>query len=137
MRRAILLLTVMAVTLVVVAGVALAASMTGTNQANTLTGTVNPDKIAGGGGNDTIDGKQGNDFLFGDHGNSDTLIGGADDDFINSADGIRGDQVNAGSGNDICVVDEGDTINSTVVPATHVPSTPLASCEEVYVVPNP
>ena len=140
MRRAILLLTVMAVTLVVVAGVALAASMTGTNQANTLTGTANPDKIAGGGGNDTIDGKQGNDVLFGDHGNSDTIIGGADDDFINSADSVGGDDVTAGgntAAGDVCVVDEGDDINGTTAPATHVPGTPIGTCEEVYVVPNP
>ncbi len=130
----------MAVTLVVVAGVALAASKTGTNQANTLAGTANPDKIAGGGGNDTIDGKQGNDILFGDHGNSDTIMGGADDDFINSTDSVGGDQVNAGANTaagDVCVVDENDQINSTTAPAPHVPGTPIGTCEEVYVVPNP
>jgi Ca2+-binding RTX toxin-like protein len=141
MRRAMLLLTVIAVMLVVGAGVALAVSKTGTNQADNLTGSVNPDKLSGGGGNDTIDGKQGNDFLFGDHGNRDTLIGGADPDFINSADGVGGDQVTASSPTtlpgDVCVVDEGDQINSNTVPDNHPQGTALGSCEEVYVVPNP
>jgi Ca2+-binding RTX toxin-like protein len=125
------LIVVIAITLAGVSGVALAASKTGTNQADTLSGTVNSDKLSGGGGNDTIDGAQGNDFLFGDHGNSDTHTGEAGDDFINSADGVAGDQANAGSGNDTCVVDEGDTINSTAVPAT---ATNIASCETVTVV---
>jgi Ca2+-binding RTX toxin-like protein len=136
MRRTTLLLVVMGVMLVIGTGVALAASMTGTNTANTLNGTVNADKIAGGGGNDTIDGKQGNDILFGDHGNSDTIIGGADDDFINSADSVAGDDVTAGGGNDVCVVDEGDNVGSTPAPDTHTQGDPIGTCEEVYVVPN-
>ena len=141
MRRTTLLLVVMGVMLVIGTGVALAASMTGTNTANTLNGTVNADKIAGGGGNDTIDGKQGKDILFGDHGNSDTIIGGADEDFINSADSVGGDQVNAGgpttTPGDVCVVDEGDNINGTTAQDTHTPGDPIGTCEEVYVVPNP
>ncbi len=54
MRRAILLLTAMAVVLVVVGGVALAVSKTGTNGADTLKGddTAN-DRLAGGAGTDT------------------------------------------------------------------------------------
>jgi Ca2+-binding RTX toxin-like protein len=140
MRRAILLLTVMAVTLVVVAGVAVAVSQTGTNTANTPTLSSSADKYAGGGGNDTIDGKQGNDILFGDHGNVDTISGGADDDFIVSADSVGGDRVTAGgntAAGDVCVVDEGDEINGTPAPAIHPPGTAIGTCEEVYVVPNP
>ncbi len=141
MRRTTLLLVAMGVMLVIFAGVAVAVSQTGTNRADTPSLSSNADKYAGGGGNDTIDGKQGNDILFGDHGNSDTIIGGADPDFINSADSVGGDQVNAGAPTttpgDVCVVDEGDQINSTTVPDTHPQGTALGTCEEVYVVPNP
>jgi Ca2+-binding RTX toxin-like protein len=141
MRRTTLLLVAMGCLLVIFAGVAVAVSQTGTNTANTPSLTQNPDKYAGGGGNDTILGKGGNDILFGDHGNVDTIDGGADDDFLNSADSVGGDRVTA-AGNtaagDVCVVDEGDFINSTEAdPLLHAAGTSVGTCEETYVIPNP
>jgi Ca2+-binding RTX toxin-like protein len=80
-RRAILLLTSLAVMVGVSAGLALGATIVGTNAANILQGTANPDKIAGAGGNDTISGLAGNDLLFGDSG-SNTVNGGGGRDIV-------------------------------------------------------
>jgi hypothetical protein len=144
MRRTTLLLVAMGCLLVIFAGVAVAVSQTGTNTANTPNLGPNADKYAGGGGNDDIEGLGGNDILFGDHGNVDTIDGGSGDDFLNSADSVGGDRV-FGAGHtagDVCVVDEGDEINSTTVPeplpapGTHTQGDPIGTCEEVYVVPN-
>ena len=66
MRRATRLLVVIGTVLVVASEVALATSMTGTNQSDTLSGTSGDDQIAGGGKNDTVKGQAGNDNLFGD-----------------------------------------------------------------------
>ena len=140
MRRTTLLLVAMGCLLVIFAGVAVAVSGTGTNTKDQPKLSSTADKYAGGGGNDIIDGKQGNDVLFGDHGNVDTIDGGADDDFLNSADSVGGDRVTAGgntAAGDVCVVDEGDEINGTSAPAIHPPGTAIGTCEEVYVVPNP
>ncbi len=108
MRRAVLLFTVMAVTLVVVAGVALAVSKTGTNGADTLKGedTAN-DRLAGGGGDDILKGRDGNDRLFGDHG-QDQLFGGPGDDFLNAADEQADTTIDGGGGTDTCIVDAVD-----------------------------
>lgn len=136
MRRAILLMTVVGIVLVVVSGVALAASQTGTEAADTLTGGASTDRLAGGGDHDTISGKAGNDELYGDQvsdtldggpgndlldggghypgGGGDRLIGGKDSDFINAADDFGSDLVEAGEGgatdDDTCIVDVGDRV---------------------------
>ncbi len=129
MRRSILLLAMMLFGLIIVGGVALAAtitcgtsSCTGTNSSDTLNGNTNNNRMAGGGGNDTVKGVGGNDFLFGDQGD-DTLQGGNGSDFLNSADFVQGnDTVDGGAGINICVVDKGDLIadssgNTTPAPA--------------------
>src|SRR5687767_11328906 len=76
MRRVVLLLTVMAVTLVVVSGVAVAVSIKkGTDGADTLRGTLKADQIRALSGNDTIIGRGGNDTVYGNQG-KDTIYGG-------------------------------------------------------------
>jgi Ca2+-binding RTX toxin-like protein len=72
MRRTMLLLATMALTLVVASGVALAVTKIGTNGPDTLRGT---------NGDDTLIGKGGNDILFALAGN-DTLLGGGGKDVI-------------------------------------------------------
>ena len=149
MRRKFLKTTVMAVALLVIgSGVALAASMTGTNGDDTIKGTPKTDRQAGGGGNDKIFGQGGGDFLFGDqgaNGMNDTMYGGDGDDFINAADGTDGDVVNGGSVNetngDTCVVDPGDRITSSTggplvnVPSGNPPVDPTGTtCENITVV---
>jgi Ca2+-binding RTX toxin-like protein len=65
MRRVILLLTMMAATLVVASGVALAVNKIGTNGPDTLKGTNGADNLLGKGGNDTLFALAGNDNLLG------------------------------------------------------------------------
>lgn len=65
MRRFILLLTVMAVTLVVASGVAVAVNKIGTNEPDTLKGTNKDDNLLGRGGNDRLFSLNGRDNLLG------------------------------------------------------------------------
>jgi Ca2+-binding RTX toxin-like protein len=95
MRRVILLLTVMAATLVVASGVALAVTKIGTNGPDTLRGTNGDDNLLGKGGNDIILGLAGNDDLLGGPG-KDIVLGGT----LRRAFG--GDKnLAAGRGNDV------------------------------------
>ncbi len=81
MRRTILLLTMMGLTLVFSSAVALAAVKIGTNAGETIRGTDSADQITGKGGNDKTIGKLGNDiYYYADGFGVDTLIdtGGTD-----------------------------------------------------------
>jgi hemolysin type calcium-binding protein len=94
MRRVILLLTVMATTLVVASGLALAVTKIGTNGPDTLRGT---------NGDDNLIGKGGNDRLFALNGR-DTLVGGPGKDWVDThPTGARSGDKNleGGTGNDI------------------------------------
>ena len=76
MRRTILLMATMALTLLVASGVALAVTRIGTNGPDTLRGTNGDDTLIGLGGNDRIfGGLRGNDNLLGGSG-KDVVIGG-------------------------------------------------------------
>jgi hypothetical protein len=95
MRRILLLMTAMAVTLVVASGVALAVNEIGTNGPDTLTGT---------NGNDNLLGRGGNDILFSLNGR-DNLLGGRGKDIVlglnERLNPSRGDKnVKGGTGND-------------------------------------
>src|SRR5215207_6260494 len=109
MRRVALLLTVMAVTLVVVNGVALALSKEGTDGADTLRGTPEADKIRGLSGNDTLRGSAGNDTVYGNQG-KDTIYGGHGDDILRGRKG--GDSIVGGTGEDTIYISTG--YNQTV-----------------------
>jgi hypothetical protein len=102
MRRVMLLLTMMAATLVVASGVALAVNKIGTNGPDTLKGTNKADNLVGLGGNDRLFSLAGRDNLLGGSG-KDVLFGGRivggccdDKDFSGGDKNLEG-----GPGNDV------------------------------------
>jgi Ca2+-binding RTX toxin-like protein len=105
MRRAILLLTVMAATLAVASGVALAVTMQGGPGNDVVLGTEGPDDLGGGFGSDSIIGLGGNDVMVGGFltpstgeeppeevspNRDDSMIGGLGNDFMNGDRGPTG-----------------------------------------------
>ena len=113
MRRLILALAVMAVTLVVAGGVALAVNKIGTNGPDTLKGTNGDDTLIGNGGNDKLFSLNGRDNLLGGPGKDcllcvtenrffagdKNLLGGPGNDFVWAGKGS--DTVAGGEGNDL------------------------------------
>src|SRR5215203_4214318 len=112
MRRVILLLTMMALTLLVASGVALAVTKIGTNGPDTLKGTNGADHLLGKGANDvlfslagkdTLLGEQGKDWVLGGNeqrplGGVKNLVGGPGNDGV--LGGKDSDNVTGNSGND-------------------------------------
>src|SRR5215208_4449000 len=94
MRRTILLLATMALTLLVASGVALAVTKIGGPGPDTLKGTNGDDNLIGKGGNDELYALGGDDNLVGGPGNdlvgsgfgSDRILGEAGNDFMGDAD---------------------------------------------------
>jgi len=82
-RRAVLLFVLVAVTLVVVSGVAFAVTRVGGPGSDALSGTDARDTLIGKGGNDSLDGRQRGDRLFGDRG-QDAIKGGRGADVLDS-----------------------------------------------------
>jgi Ca2+-binding RTX toxin-like protein len=117
-RRAIVLLTTMAVVMVVGSGVALAATTIqcvvgttclGTTAADTMSGTDLVDYMLGKGGADTMHGfgdvdtlrgDKGSDHIYGDSGADEELWGGAYVPSTNTYPDTSNDYVHGGSGND-------------------------------------
>ena len=113
MRRAILLVAMMALTLLVASGVALAITKIGTNGPDTLRGTNGDDNLIGKGGNDILLSLRGRDNLLGGPGKDcllcvtenrffagdKTLLGGPGNDFAWAGKGS--DIVAGGEGNDL------------------------------------
>jgi hypothetical protein len=93
--------------------------------ADQVTGGPGQDTVMGGAGNDVANGGTGNDRVFDSQG-TDTLNGGPSSDLVSSRDG-NPDTVNCGPGEDVAVVDPGDTVKGCEHvydnPATD-PSTP-------------
>ena len=106
MRRTIVLLVTMALTLLVASGVALAVNKIGTNGPDTLRGTNGNDNLLGRGGNDTLMGGTGKDVVNGGSlaqplaGNK-NLVGGEGNDAVQG--GLGSDNVLGGEGNDFMV----------------------------------
>ncbi len=101
MRRAILLVAMMALTLLVASGVALAVNKVGTNRPDTLRGTNGDDNLVGRGGNDVLFGLGGRDNLLGEEG-KDWILGG------NERRPLEGDKnLVGGPGNDAVLGGEG------------------------------
>ena len=113
MRRAILLVATMALTLLVASGVALAVNKVGTNGPDTLRGTNGADNLLGKGGNDILLALAGDDNLLGGPGKDivlggslasalggdKNLVGGRGNDVIGGGNGS--DNVVGGAGNDL------------------------------------
>jgi hypothetical protein len=99
MRRVILLLTVMAATLIVASGVALALTKLDTNGPDTLMGTNGPDELFGSGGSDWFDGRAGKGVVSGGPGSDDPLSPA-----IGILDGGPGaDVISGGPGDDMLI----------------------------------
>jgi Ca2+-binding RTX toxin-like protein len=114
MRRTMLLLATMALTLMAASGVALAVTKIGTNGPDTLRGTNRSDTLVGRGGNDRLFSLAGRDNLLGGPGKDvvfggnerleisagdKNLLGGPGNDFVNGGKGS--DDVVGGKGNDL------------------------------------
>ena len=100
MRRIILLLMALAMTLVVASGVALAVNKKGTDGPNTLWGTNSADNLFGMGGNDKLYAMRGNDNLLGGPG-SDFVVGGTREGGLGTEYPVGGNKnLFGGSGND-------------------------------------
>ena len=105
-KRAGLVLVLMAAALVLGGGVAVAAVKFGTDGQDFLMGTNDDDVIDGEGGVDFIDGRGGDDVLYGGAGGDevvsfpgdDTLFGGRGDDFV--IEGKGNNRLFGGDGND-------------------------------------
>ncbi len=122
-RRAILVVATM-LALLAVGGVALAATIEGTNGNDRIVGSDGRDQIAGKGGHDTIYGLRARDSLSGGSGNDtiyagpvneaaqDAVAGGYGDDVIRVANRPAGqDVVDCGPGFDRVVVDRRDVVS--------------------------
>jgi Ca2+-binding RTX toxin-like protein len=115
MRRTIVLLATMTVTLVVASGVALAVTKIGTDGPDTLRGTNGADTLIGKGGNDILLALGGNDTLLGGPGKDvvnggslqeplggdKNLVGGDGNDAVQG--GLGSDNMVGGDGNDLMV----------------------------------
>src|SRR5215217_4291662 len=101
MRRTLLLLATMALTLLVASGVALAVTKIGTDGPDTLRGTNKADNLAGRGGNDKLLALAGKDNLLGGSG-KDAIYGGPGNDAI--LGGVASDVLVGGDGNDFIYV---------------------------------
>ena len=145
LRRASVITTLAAATLILLPGTVMAETITGGPGDDLLIGTSDPDtiygrrgddRIYGRGGGDTLRGNRGGDRIFGESGadtlyggrGRDTLVGGPGEDMFfggRGADVIRAsgdgsvDEVNCGVGDDVAFVDATDVVN--------------ADCETVYV----
>ena len=119
MRRTMLLMATMELTLLVASGVALAVTKIGGPGPNTLRGTNGADNLLGRGGNDALFGLGGSDNLLGEEGNDWVLGGnegnpqGGDKNLLGGPgnDGVLGglgsDNMVGGSGNDFVAGEEG------------------------------
>lgn len=108
MRRVSMMVMTMLAALVLGSGVALAATIVGTNGDDTRNGTTNRDVIYGLGGNDTLRGRGGNDEIDGGTGSDPNLSGGTGNDEVSGGSGPDflygyegGDVLYGGNGSDI------------------------------------
>jgi Ca2+-binding RTX toxin-like protein len=127
-RRALLILATMGLGVLLLGGVALAATIDGTSGPDDLVGTdkddvihasggqdylsglAGPDVLYAGAGNDTVVGRDGNDRIYGNAG-SDELFGNRNNDTIDSSGDQERDVVKCGQGAaDTVYVDKEDWV---------------------------
>jgi Ca2+-binding RTX toxin-like protein len=140
--RLIIFLTVMGVTLLLVSGVALAATIRGTSGSDRLVGSNSADTMRGYAGADTMSGRYGKDKMYGGSGNDvmrgghhpdrmfagsgrDTLNAGPGNDYVFIAGDGQHDSVDCGQGDDTVVFDRADATQDNFDDFIR-----LASCEE-------
>jgi len=135
MRRTILLLATMALTLLVASGVALAVIRIGTDGPDTLRGTKGSDQLLGKGGSDRINGRAGTDSILGGAGGDiltdgpfregavDVLAGGDGNDLLYANNHpVARDVVGCGAGrHDIAIVDRKDVVSDDCERIRHSP----------------
>jgi Ca2+-binding RTX toxin-like protein len=113
MRRTIVLLATMALTLLLASGVAWAVNKIGTDGSDTMRGTNGDDNLIGRGGNDTLFALAGNDNLLGGAG-KDEVFGGDERNFKGGNKNLQGgpgnDVVFGGRGSDNVLGDEGNDL---------------------------
>jgi hypothetical protein len=110
MRKAAVLISVVAVVVAVFASAAVAKTINGNDADNTLRGTDKRDAIRGFGGEDVIRGLKGSDVMIGGVGN-DRMVGGRGNDASDAADGTGIDFVVCGSGFDKVKADKSDIVS--------------------------
>ena len=135
MRRTVVLLATMVLTLLVASGVALAVTKIGTDGPDFLMGTRGSDELFGRGGSDRINGRPGDDVILGGPGDDilidgpwhevavDTLMGGDGNDlfYANNRPAAR-DIVGCGAGgHDIAIVDRKDIVSDDCERIRHSP----------------
>jgi RTX calcium-binding nonapeptide repeat (4 copies) len=108
MRTPTILIILMSVMVVVFAGVALAAVITGNDNDNRLVGTPRNDTIKGKGGDDLLRGMQGNDKLYPGSG-EDKVTTGPGNDFVDAVDRSK-DEIVCLHGNDRVRANPGDVV---------------------------
>src|SRR5215213_2864335 len=113
MRRAILVVAVMALTLLVASGLALAVNKVGTDGRDFLKGTDKADNLLGNDANDLIFGLAGNDNLLGGSG-KDIVLGGTFERSLGGSKNVAGgdgnDVVLGGKGSDNVIGQEGNDL---------------------------
>jgi Ca2+-binding RTX toxin-like protein len=109
-RRAAVLISVVAVVVAMFASAALAKTVNGNDDNNTLIGTDKRDAISGFGGDDVIRGYDRTDVMIGGLGD-DRLVGGRGNDASDAVDGSGRDFVVCGSGFDKVKADKGDIVS--------------------------
>jgi Ca2+-binding RTX toxin-like protein len=118
-RRAAVLISVVAVVVAMFASAALAKTVNGNDDNNTLIGTDKRDAISGFGGDDIIRGYDRTDVLIGGP-DTDRLTGGRGNDVVDIVDGSVEDFVACGRGFDRVRADVGDLVST--------------DCEDVHLV---
>lgn len=108
MRRIVILMSFVFAGSLILGGVALAATYTGTPGPDTISGTPKSDTIRGLAGNDHLYGRSGDDHIYGGTG-YDVIRGGNGDDYIGTNDGLH-DTVYCGNGVDFVYADRSDTV---------------------------
>ena len=155
MRRASLLTLSVVLVLVLASGIALAATIRGTDGNDFLRGTDFPDTIGARGGNDEVRARAGADKVYGGIGrdtlygkeNADLIVGGDGNDGLDGSTGNdtlkshfdgNADNLSCGQNNDTAYVEVNDVIDDNkagdlVSTAINNTVAPLTSCETLHV----
>ena len=140
MRRTIVLLATMSLTLLVASGVAWAVTKIGPDGPDTLRGTNGDDILVGKGGNDILFALRGQDTLLGGPGKDVVLGGNKDRPFggdKNLVGGPGNDWINGGNGSDIIVSNAGnDFVSNPAGPFRSTDKFSAGDGNDVIVVDN-